>query len=167
MRLLCIVIALLLVLATFPSFGKENLKTEEINANFFCFTVGFGSGGILFPVDWIALFIGICTGSILVAAMLLLLSMTISHIIPVRILLPMSVIVGEGEIFTIGIGGIKVLEPPILIIGFIGTAFNIFLPMKEIIAPFILVGYSLMVLQMEGTTHIGKLLFHSFPYIFL
>jgi len=135
------------------------IDTNFTLKNLMCFVVGYGDALFAYPMDLLAIFFIVALLGWLPLGIILVLAYSIlwmyfSHFIPVRFLLPVTLIgINEGEITTIGLKGIQTISregnesAAGMLVGFAGIVVNVLLLPKndrEMSAPFFCLGTSLM-----------------------
>ena len=142
------------------SYGNLGLSDANFTLkNTMCFVVGYGDALFAYPMDLLAIFLIVLLLGWMPLGIILVLAysalwMYFSHLIPVRFILPITLIgINKGGITTMGLKGVQKIEGREnksvsgMLIGFSGIVVNIFLLPKndrEMSAPFFCLGTSIM-----------------------
>jgi len=142
------------------SYGNLGLNDTNFTLkNMMCFVVGYGDALFAYPMDLLAIFLIVLLLGWMPLGIILVLAysalwMYFSHLIPVRFILPITLIgINKGGITTMGLKGVRKIEGREnesvsgMLIGFSGIVVNVFLLPKndrEMSAPFFCLGTSIM-----------------------
>ena len=151
-----------------PYPGKVTVNSSALNlTNLLSFVFGYGNdGAFAYPLDLLAIFAIVVLFGWLPLGILLVFAysylwLVLSHLLPFRLLLPVTYLgIAEGELTFLGAKGITSIRPPTndtvtaLMLGFTGIVINIILPPtddREAATPFFCLGYSLATFRVEKT----------------
>ncbi|HEC81464.1 MAG TPA: hypothetical protein ENI42_03445 [Thermoplasmatales archaeon] len=138
---------------TLSFFSKKVLSTAETNiSNFLCYVHATGRGLMFFTIGHILLVLA--SMGLILPIQFYLLILILTHLIPLRVLLPIgSISLEEGKISTFGLGGFQTVEAVnetvgVTLLGFTGVTINI--PFGETQGFLFVSGFSLLAFSGSG-----------------